>query len=261
MLRHDDDYEESNIEIPREIAKVCARKKKEGTLKRFIHFSAAGASPDAISRRLRTKWQGEEEVKKYFPEVTIIRPTHILANQNANNFLGFYVQCWLNNNGTMLLVDKGQCKRQPVLDWDIASAIGNMLIMDESRGQTYELGGPHVYTMQELLEFCGNALNHRPRYIDYSFEDFMKLNIGPNFHMEKVINWLIARPDYSAELRADIIVNKRDGVKTFEDLHIKPVATHHFLYDHCNFMLERLATENYTGRDADELDADDDGHH
>lgn len=55
---------------------------------RFIHFSACGADPDAISRRLRTKWTGEEEVKRIYPEVTIVRPTTIISNQNADNFLG-----------------------------------------------------------------------------------------------------------------------------------------------------------------------------
>jgi NADH dehydrogenase (ubiquinone) 1 alpha subcomplex subunit 9 len=56
----------------------------------LIHFSACGASPDAISRRLRTKWLGEQEVLKYFPEATIIRPTTIFGNSNADNFFAQY---------------------------------------------------------------------------------------------------------------------------------------------------------------------------
>ncbi len=87
VLKNDEDYEEANIIIPREIAKMCA-KMQYNKVKRFIHFSACGASPDAISRRLRTKWQGEQEVKKYFPEVTIVRPTTIVGDMNADNFLG-----------------------------------------------------------------------------------------------------------------------------------------------------------------------------
>lgn len=54
----------------------------------MIHFSACGADPDAISRRLRTKWQGEQEVMKYFPEATIVRPTTMISNSNVDNFLG-----------------------------------------------------------------------------------------------------------------------------------------------------------------------------
>jgi NADH dehydrogenase (ubiquinone) 1 alpha subcomplex subunit 9 len=58
---------------------------------RLIHFSACGASPDGISRRLRTKWQGEQEVLKYYPEASIIRPTSIIGNSVAENFMGQYI--------------------------------------------------------------------------------------------------------------------------------------------------------------------------
>lgn len=55
---------------------------------RLIHFSACGAGPDAISRRLRTKWLGEQEVLKHYPEATIVRPTTILTSTPTTNFLG-----------------------------------------------------------------------------------------------------------------------------------------------------------------------------
>jgi nucleoside-diphosphate-sugar epimerase len=260
VVRYDDDYEEPNIQIPREIAKVCAKKMKDGKLKRFIHFSAAGANPDAISRRLRTKWQGEQEVKKYFPEATIIRPTTIISDDNHSNFINYYLHCWNNNNGTVLLLDDGKYLRQPVLDWDISQAVYNILQLNNSIGQTYELGGNHKYTMKELLEFFSNSLRHRPRFVPVTYEDFMKLSLSPNWNFEKATNWLIARPDYSAELRTDITVNKRDGVKTFEDLFITPVATHHVLTDFGNWYMERLNVESAKTRNHDEFDVDDDAH-
>jgi nucleoside-diphosphate-sugar epimerase len=261
VVKHDYNFEEPNVLIPRTIAKVCARMEKESKVKRLIHFSAAGCNPDAISRRLRTKWQGEQEVMKYFPEATIIRPTTIISDGNSGNFINYYLHCWMNNNGTVLLLDDGKCLRQPVLDDDISLAVFNMLQLDNSKGSIYELGGLHQYNMKELMEFFSNSLNHRPRFVTTTYEDFMKLNLSPNLNFEKAVNWLVARPDYSSELRTDIIVNKRDGVKTFEDLHIIPVGTHHILTDLGNWYLERLSTESYVVRDHDEHDADDDAHH
>lgn len=258
---HDYMFEEPNVIIAREVAKVCARKKKEGKVKRLFHFSAAGCNPDATSRRLRTKWLGEQEVKKYFPEATIIRPTTIISDGNVSNFINYYIHCWNNNNGSVFLLDGGKAKRQPVLDLDIALALHNMLQLSDSVGQTYELGGVHQYSLKELMEFLSNALNHRPKYIHATYEDFMKLALGPNRNFEKAVNWLVARPDYSAEMRMDITVNKRDGIKTFEDLFITPVATHHILNDLGNWMLDRLTRENSTTRDLDSKDADDDAHH
>lgn len=261
LVKSDEDYEEPNIIVPREIAKVCARLKREGKVKRLIHFSAAGASPDAVSRRLRTKWQGEQEVLKYFPEATIVRPTTIITNGNANNFINYYNHCWNSNNGTVFLVDEGKALRQPIIDHDVAIAIMNIISLEESRGQIYELGGSHAYSLKELLEYLSNALNHRPKYISYSYEDFMKLYIGPNFNFEKALHYLAARPDFSAEMRIDITVNNKDGVKTMEDLHLKPVSMHQILYDVGQWGLYRLTTERNIMRDWDEYDADDEAQH
>lgn len=87
VIRHDEDYEEANVIIPRIIAKVCARQ-KNNPVKRLIHFSANGADPDSISRNLRTKWIGEQEIREYFPEATIIRPTEVLNHNIVNSFTG-----------------------------------------------------------------------------------------------------------------------------------------------------------------------------
>lgn len=115
--------------------------------------------------------------------------------------------------------------------------------------------------MKEIMEYMSNVMNHRPRFIPMSYEEFMRITLGPNIgNFEKAIHWLVMRPDVSSELRTDIIVNKRDGIKTFEDLYINPVSMHHILNDYGNWMVERLVTENKDYRNLDERDADDDGH-
>jgi NADH dehydrogenase (ubiquinone) 1 alpha subcomplex subunit 9 len=67
--------------VPVAIAKACAA---NPNVKRLIHVSAAGADPNSQSMRLRTKWIGEQEVKEIFPNVTIIRPTYMMDNQDPN---------------------------------------------------------------------------------------------------------------------------------------------------------------------------------
>lgn len=158
------------------------------------------------------------------------------------------------------MLDEGKSLRQPVVDFDICLAVQNMLKLPESIGQTYELGGTHQYTNKELIEFLSNVMCHRPRYISYSYEDMMKLHLSPNWNFEKAVNWLIARPDYSAELRTDIVVKKRDNIKTFEDLYITPVSTHQIVRDIGQYILQRVVPEREFRRDFDENNADDDGH-
>jgi hypothetical protein len=167
---------------------------------------------------------------------------------------------WNENNGAVILLNEGRSYRQPIIDMDIVSAIHNIISLNESKGQIYELGGPHKYTIKELMEYLANALTHRPRYINYSYEDFMKLHLSPNLNFEKAIQWIWARPDYAAEQSVDLVINKREGIKTLEDLYITPLAPHHYLNDMANYIPERVNAESGDYRNYDEYDADDDGH-
>jgi NADH dehydrogenase (ubiquinone) 1 alpha subcomplex subunit 9 len=77
FAKRDKDFEDSNIRVPMAIAKAAKASADKGKVKRFIYVSAAGADPNSHSRRLRTKWLGEQEVKDIYPDVTILRPTYI----------------------------------------------------------------------------------------------------------------------------------------------------------------------------------------
>eukprot|EP00351_Strombidinopsis_sp_SopsisLIS2011_P002760 CAMPEP_0116886598 /NCGR_PEP_ID=MMETSP0463-20121206/20519_1 /TAXON_ID=181622 /ORGANISM="Strombidinopsis sp, Strain SopsisLIS2011" /LENGTH=211 /DNA_ID=CAMNT_0004547321 /DNA_START=57 /DNA_END=692 /DNA_ORIENTATION=+ len=81
FYKKEKDFEDANIYAPIAIAKAV---KNNPNIKRFIYVSAAGADPNSQSKRLRTKWIGEQEVKEICPDVTIIRPTMIvnLLHQN-----------------------------------------------------------------------------------------------------------------------------------------------------------------------------------
>ena len=65
------------------------------------------------------------------------------------------------------------------------------------------------------------------------------------------------RPDYLAECRIDILAKKREGIKTFEDLHILPLSAQHYLNDYGQFMAQRLGIDNEAVQDLDEKDAND----
>ena len=46
---------------------------------------------------------------------------------------------------------------------DVAQALLNALKMPETIGQTYELGGPHVYTLLECYEMFHNIIQRPPK--------------------------------------------------------------------------------------------------
>ena len=152
--RHFYDSEEefriANVEIPKTIAKCVA---DNPNVKRFIYVSAAGADPNSPSHRLRTKWAGENAVKKIYPDVTVIRPTVMQQHIEPNDtFTGKWGAMMKTFNRTFFQVEGANGLIQPVYTGDVCEAILNCLKMDESIGQTYELGGPHVYTYNEIYE-------------------------------------------------------------------------------------------------------------
>ena len=120
--------------------------KNSPQIKRFIYVSAAGADPNSQSKRLRTKWIGEQEVKAIYPDVTILRPTYMVQGINPNTTIaakwGMHMKMF---NRMMFQIEGMNGNVQPVFSNDVALAIMNCLKMDETIGKSYDLGGPHIY--------------------------------------------------------------------------------------------------------------------
>lgn len=53
-------------------------------------------------------------------------------------------------------------KVQPVYSNDVALAAMNCLKMEETAGQTYDLGGPHTYTYKEIHEMFFDLTQVKP---------------------------------------------------------------------------------------------------
>ena len=56
-------------------------------------------------------------------------------------------------------------KFQPVFVGDVSKAIVNVLDLDAASGHTYELGGPSVYTLEQLLAYCGDVVGRHARIV------------------------------------------------------------------------------------------------
>lgn len=144
------EFEDANINVPVAIAKAAAA---NPNVKRLIHLSAAGADPNSQSMRLRTKWIGEQEVKEAFPDVTIIRPTYMMDNQDPNRTIASKWGMQMKMFNRMNFVIEGMNSEvQPVFTNDVALAIYNCIKSEETMGETYELGGPHTYTYEDIYE-------------------------------------------------------------------------------------------------------------
>jgi NADH dehydrogenase len=132
-----------------EAAERVARAAAAAGAKRLIHFSALGASLRSPSEYARTKAQGERVVREAFPEATIVRPSIVFGPED-DFFNKFAMMARLAP--ALPLIGGGRTRFQPVYAGDVGEAIATMVARDGTAGQTFELGGPHIYTFKELME-------------------------------------------------------------------------------------------------------------
>jgi NADH dehydrogenase len=135
------DFERAHVGLPRAVISAC----RAAGVKRLLHMSALGASPDAPSEYQRTKAKGEQAVLGAEDlHVTVFRPSVVF--------------------GPELAVPCPNARFQPVYVGDVARAMAVALGDTETFGQRYDLGGPREYTLKQLVELVC-LFTHRQRLV------------------------------------------------------------------------------------------------
>ncbi|WP_213775516.1 complex I NDUFA9 subunit family protein [Bradyrhizobium sp. dw_78] len=128
---------------------------------RMVHVSAIGADENSRSRYARAKAAGEKAVLAAIPSATIMRPSVVFGpeDQFTNRFAAL-----ARVSPALPLIGGGATKMQPVYVGDVATAVADAVDGLARSGATYELGGPEVLTMREILEII-LAITERDRML------------------------------------------------------------------------------------------------
>lgn len=118
-------------------------------VRRVVQVSSIGADPNAPSKYSRTKAEGEAAVREVSPDAAIVRPS-IVFGQDDGFFNRFAAMAQLSP--ALPLIGGGTTRFQPVYVGDVGRALARVVTDDSCAGQTFELGGPAVYTFRELME-------------------------------------------------------------------------------------------------------------
>ncbi len=115
----------------------------------MVHVSAIGADAQSTSAYARAKADGETAVLASVPSATIMRPSVVFGPEDdfTNRFAAL-----ARISPIMPLIGGGATRMQPVYVGDVADAIADAVDGKAKRGATYELGGPEVLTMREIME-------------------------------------------------------------------------------------------------------------
>ncbi|XP_024536724.1 NADH dehydrogenase [ubiquinone] 1 alpha subcomplex subunit 9, mitochondrial [Selaginella moellendorffii] len=226
-------FEEVNIDIAQRIARIS---KEHGGIVRYIHTSCVGADENSPSKQHRTKALGEEAVRQEFPEATIMRPASMFGyHDKFLNRFATKAKFWPN----VPMFFDGKTRVQPVCVLDVAAAF--LAAVKEKEGihvgKVYELGGPDVYTIHELLLWMFEVLREKPRIINIPLPLAEAVSRVREFFFKRVPVplpqlWPCYR-HYIDSLKVDQVVSP--DALTFEELGIKPrplggLATEYLFY-------------------------------
>lgn len=224
-------FENLHAKAPGQIAAAA----KAAGASRFVHISALGADDEAESVYARTKAEGEAAVLAAFPEATIIRPSVVFGPED--NFFNMFARmaiwapflpvidkhAWRIGN----MFGDGGPKFQPVYVGDIASAIVAALQNADQGGKIFELVGPHVYTMRQIMEMTLREIR-RDRWL-------MPMTFG----MAKLQAALMSIWPKPLLTRDQVLMMMRDNVASgnfsgFKDLGIEPTTAEAILPTYLN---------------------------
>ncbi len=153
------DFRAFQVDGARNVAVAAAA----GGAMALVHISAIGANSHSLSAYGRTKGDGEEAVRSAFPAATILRPSIVFGREDQfiNRFAGMIA------SSPIVPVLRSGTRFQPIYVGDVADAIVTALGDSAAfGGKLFELGGPDIVTMGDLVRWIAKATGQTPRIVD-----------------------------------------------------------------------------------------------
>jgi NADH dehydrogenase len=142
---------------------------------RLLQVSSLKAAPSAPSYYLRSKGEAEKLIRDQNTSLdwTIFQPSVMFGPGDSflNRFAGLLAAIPFS-----LPLARPNARLQPVLVDDVVNALRQCLHGGASSRQTYELGGPQVYTLRAIVSLVAKLTHHR--------------------------RWIMGLPDFAGRLQA-----------------------------------------------------------
>src|SRR5271167_1225344 len=164
-------FRRTHIELTRGVVQAA----RSAAVTRLLQVSALKAAVDAPSHYLRSKGEAERLIREHSDGVdwTIFQPSVMFGP--GDSFLNRFARL-LAAVPLVLPLAKPNARLQPVYADDVIDAMLRCLHGGSSSRQTYELGGPQVYTLREIVGLVAKITGRR--------------------------RWIIGLPDFAARLQA-----------------------------------------------------------
>jgi uncharacterized protein YbjT (DUF2867 family) len=151
--RSSNSFQAAHVELAREVVEAC----RKAGVRRLLHMSAVGAAANAPSAYLRSKAEAEAVVRGSGLDWTIFRPSVIFGHDDS--FLNLFAG--ILKLFPVVMLGSPHARFQPVFVDDVAAAFERALPDLASHGKSYDLCGPRVYTLRQLVEFTAATTGHQ----------------------------------------------------------------------------------------------------
>ncbi len=140
-------FQQVHMQLPQRLAQAM----QTSGVQRLVHFSALGASATASSLYQQTKAAGETVLAGSGLALTVLRPSVIFGAEDK--FLNLFAR--MQAVLPVVPLACANAKFQPVWVGDVAQAVLRTLLDPQTVGKTFELAGPKVFTLAELVRLAG----------------------------------------------------------------------------------------------------------
>jgi NADH dehydrogenase len=138
-----------HVELARKVVAAC----RAAGVRRLLHMSALNADPAGPSRYLASKGEAEAVVAASGLAWTIFRPSVIFGP--GDRFLTLFAR--LARLMPVIALAAPDARFQPVWVGDVVTAFERALASRETEGQGYDLCGPSVYTLRDLVRWTSET--------------------------------------------------------------------------------------------------------
>lgn len=203
-------FERFHVEATRNVIDAA----KAAGVRRLVHMSALGADPGGPTDYFRTKWEAETAVKDSGLDWTVMKPSVIYGPRDEFvNMLARQVRYM----PVVPVIGDGKYRLQPVSVGNVADGFVKSLVMESTKGKTFEVGGPEELSYDEMLDRIAQALGRR-RAIK------VHLPLGPMRMMVRLMQGIELFPVTDDQIEMLLMNNVCDGGPYFAEFGIEPVG-------------------------------------
>ncbi|NND58998.1 MAG: complex I NDUFA9 subunit family protein [Gammaproteobacteria bacterium] len=153
-------FERAHVELAGKVVAAC----QQTGVSRLLHMSALKADADnGPSHYLRSKGKAEVLVRRaQGMNVTAFQPSVVFGPDDTfvNRFAGL-----LRLPSPIFPLPRANSRFQPVYVGDVVDAFVTALDDPETYGKVYQLCGPDVYSLRELIELIAKSMGVRRRVV------------------------------------------------------------------------------------------------